>query len=393
MTGELEEQRNLLDYLYVLVKWRRLIVVSFVAVSLITAGISLVLPKAWTARTIIMPPEEAFDQFELSALQSSGLPANLTGLVGGATPADRLKRMLETDRVMGAIVDQFDLIGEYDAPHRELAIQTFDDHIVIELEREGALIIEVTASRPGLAADLANALIGELDSFNRQLKSQQARKLREFLAVRLELGRREFERSSLTLLSFKQARGIAELGAQTEAIVEVAQSIVEELVLLEVKLGVISHQVKAEHETRQLLELEIEELHKQLRVLIEAEQGQKSRPSLGPPLEDVPELGFELAMLTLDLRIKEEIARFLGAKLEEARYKEALNTPTLQVLDVATPPVTRSGPRRTLMVLLAAGVSLILGTVLAFVFESWSRLGAQNQDKIEAIKQLFHTRS
>ena len=46
----MDEERNLLDYVYVLAKWRRLVVVSVLAVSAITAGISLVLPEAWTAR-------------------------------------------------------------------------------------------------------------------------------------------------------------------------------------------------------------------------------------------------------------------------------------------------------------------------------------------------------
>ena len=39
----------------------------------------------------------------------------------------------------------------------------------------------------------------------------------------------------------------------------------------------------------------------------------------------------------------------LGAKLEESKYREALDTPTLQVLDLATPPKSRSAPRRAML--------------------------------------------
>ena len=392
----MEEERNLLDYVYVLVKWRRLIIVSVVAISLITAGISLVLPKAWTARTIIMPPEEDLDQFGLSALLSSAVPANLAGLVGGSTSAERLKIILETNRVLGVMVDRFGLIDEYEAPHREQAIELFRDHIDIELEQSGALIVEVTASDSVLAANLANDLVGELDSYNRQLKSRQARELREFLEERLELRRVGLEESGRALQQFQETYGLVDLETQTAAIVEVAKNIVLELALLEVKLGVISQQVSPEHEVRRQLELEAGELRKQLQILVRDWSDPPDRadlPPLGPPLQSLPELGFEHAILALDIEVKEEIIHFLGAKLEEAKYREALSTPTLQVLDLATPPRVRSAPRRTLMVLVAAFVSLVLSIVLAFVFESVAQLGAQNQTKIEAIKQLLRSRS
>ena len=104
-----EEENNLLDYAFVLVKWRRLIVWSVVLVTLATAGVSLLLPKQWTARGVIMPPEEDLDQFNFSALRAAGVPTNLAGLVGAATPADNLKTYLELNRIRGELVDHFDL--------------------------------------------------------------------------------------------------------------------------------------------------------------------------------------------------------------------------------------------------------------------------------------------
>ena len=389
----MEEERNLLDYVYVLLKWRRMIILAVLAVSLVTAGISLILPKAWTARTVIMPPKEEFDQFGLSAMRASGVPTSLAGLVGSSTPADHLKSMLETNWLRGVIVDRFNLVDEYKAPHRERAIEIFGENTQIELEREGALVVEVTASTPELAAELANALIAELDAFNRKLKSQQARMMREFLEARLVLRYGEFEKSGRLLQRFKEEKGLVNMGAQIEAMVDVSKTIVEELALVEVKLGVMGHLVKGEHETRRQLELEAEELRKQLQAMAGDMGTLDTTLFLGPPLNAMPELGFENALLVMDFRLKEEIIRFLGTKLEEAKYKEALNTPTLWILDPATPPRTRSAPRRALMVLLATGLSLVASTVLAFVFDFWGRVGAQNQEKIQSIKQLFRPHS
>ena len=90
----MEYERNLLDYVYVLVKWRRLIVVSVLAVSLVTAGITLILPNSWTARTSLLPPEEDGNQFGLSSLLTSALPAGLGGAIGAGTPNELLSSIL-----------------------------------------------------------------------------------------------------------------------------------------------------------------------------------------------------------------------------------------------------------------------------------------------------------
>ena len=389
----MDEERNLLDYVYVLLKWRRMIILSFLVVTLVTAGISLILPKAWTARTVIMPPKEEFDQFGLSAMRATGMPTSLAGLVGAATPADHLKSMLETNWLRGIIVDRFNLVDEYDALHRERAIELLGEDIQIELEREGALVVEVTASTAAGAAEQANELIAELDAFNRRLKSQQARTLREFLELQMAMRQGEFEESGRVLQRFNEEKGLVNMSAQIEAMVDISKGIVQELALVEVKLGVMGHLVDAQHETHRQLELEAAELRKQLRAMAGEIGKIDTTLFLGPPLNAMPQLGFETALLAMDFSLKEQILRFLGTKLEEAKYKEALDTPTLWILDPATPPKTRSAPRRTLMVLLAAGLSLIMSTVLAFAFEAWGRIGTQSQDKIQSIKQLFQSPS
>ena len=161
--GNLVSERSLLDYLYVLVKWRRLIAVSFVAVGLLAAGVSLVLPEKWTANTKLLPPAEEGDQLGLSMLLGSAVPAGLSGLVGATTPSDRLLTLLDSRHVLGAVVDSHDLMTLYDAPYRDLAIDMLNDRIDRRVEADGTLVIDVTASTPELAARLANDLAAELE--------------------------------------------------------------------------------------------------------------------------------------------------------------------------------------------------------------------------------------
>jgi uncharacterized protein involved in exopolysaccharide biosynthesis len=94
----------------------------------------------------------------------------------------------------------------------------------------------------------------------------------------------------------------------------------------------------------------------------------------------------EYSELALQLEVKEQILAYLGAKLEEAKYGEARNTPTLQILDHATPPHTRSFPRRGVLTAAGAGSALVLLTLLAFVLEAWQRNSASQRERLEAIR-------
>ena len=69
----MEEDRNLLDYIYVLVKWRRTISTCVLVVALAAAGVSLMLPEKWTANALLLPYEEDVGRFEMSMLMSAAL--------------------------------------------------------------------------------------------------------------------------------------------------------------------------------------------------------------------------------------------------------------------------------------------------------------------------------
>ena len=101
----MEEDRNLLDYIYVLVKWRRMIVTCVLLVALATAGISLLLSEKWAANTVLLPHEEELGRFEMSMLMNAAVPGNIGGLLGQSTPGERLVTILKSRRVLGAMVD------------------------------------------------------------------------------------------------------------------------------------------------------------------------------------------------------------------------------------------------------------------------------------------------
>ena len=399
----LRDDKNLLDYLFVLARWRRFIVASTLAATIAAVVASLLLPQTWTAQTKLLPPEEEGGaRIGLSLFMGNAMPAGLRGLVGGATPSERLITFLESNRVAGGIVDEFELVSLYGVAHRDRAIEILRDQIDFELEDDGSLTVRVTADDPQLAADLTNGVARQLDSVNRRYKRQQARDLREFLERRIELTEEELMLSAKSLQSFQEQHGLVDLEAQTSAAVDVLKGIVIEQAELEVELSLLERQLHPQHEDRKLQELKVNALREQMQKLQGELAVAGSYPgqsgygepleSLGPPLRELPRLMLEHSELTLAVELRAEIIRFLGTKFEEAKYREALNTPTLQILDPATPPRTRSGPRRTLIVVGAFAVSALLSGVLAFIFEACNRLDGTNQDKVASIRRELRGR-
>ena len=180
--------------------------------------------------------------------------------------------------------------------------------------------------------------------------------------------------------------------------VELTQHIVQELAMLEVKLGIAQRRLKPDHEERLLLEMEADELRGQLQravgdmgeqVVFERGQRDDAFAALGPPLRQWPSLGLEYAQLSLEMKVAEQVLAFLAAQLEDAKYRQAQDAPTLQILDPASVPEFRSAPSRTLIVLISAGLSLAIGVVLAFFFESLQGLSNENRDKLLAIRQAW----
>lgn len=392
----MQRDKTLLDYFYVLVKWRKLIIWPVIAVALLSSGVALVLPERWEAETVLLPSEEDPGRFEMSMLLSPNLPGGLGGLLGQATPGERLLTILQSRRVLGAIVDRFGLVEDYDVANRDVAIETLESLLESELSRDGALTISVEGSSPTLAADMANALAAELDAVIRNNKRQQADGLRLFLSERMETVQGEIEVKARSIRDFQEGKGVVDVQAQTTAMVELTQHIVKELALLEVKLGIAQRSLKDDHEERILLEMEADELRSQLQRVVgkelDGDMGQPERDTfnaLGPPLRQWPSLGIEYAQLTLELKIAEQVLAFLSAQLEDAKYRQAQDAPTLQVLDPATVPEFRSAPSRVLIVLIATVISLVFGTVLAFFFETVQHISSENRDKIEAIRQAW----
>jgi uncharacterized protein involved in exopolysaccharide biosynthesis len=325
------------DVLGLIRRHLRFVVGNVVVLALLALGVSLILPKWYSARAVLLPPTEEESTFSLSQL----IPRGLGGIKmpGAATLSDVFVSVLKSRSVGDRLVERFKLVSRYRLPDREKALKELESHTKLSLGDEGTISIAVEDRDPRMAADMANAYVEELDNFNRLTRTSSARRTRQFIEERLGVVQQDLAAAENNLSGYQQKKNLALLSPEARGQTEVAANIMAQKLALEVKLNVLRQSlVESAEEVRRVKE-ELSAVERQVSTL--------------------PQAGVATMRLWRDLKVQEQLFELLAAQLEEARIRETRDTPTVQVLDAAVPPLHKSRPKRALVVL----AGMLLGGV------------------------------
>ena len=384
----MESQKNFIDHLQVLVRWRRMIAVSVLSVTIVTVIVSLMMTERFKAKATLFPPEEEETDFGLSSVLSKS-PINLGKFGLEGLSAQDFVPIAKSRSVAEAVIDSFGLDKLWNSQNREEALKTFGDRLELKLSREEFLDVEFEAESPQLAADVTNAIVVGLDRAYRRSKSDRAGRLREHLEREVKRAREELDMVGDSYNAFQKEHLAVNLEEQTKASIAGASKLIEQMAELKVKIGAGRQFMTPTNENLVRMEVELRETEKILDHMIsnssaeETDGGKFSKIYI--PFEQVPDLGMDLLRLTRDLKIQEAVYVFLTQKYEEAKYEEAKSTPTVQVLDPAVAPLFRSRPRRTLMVVVAVAASTLISVFLAFLFESIGEMRPEDREKLSGL--------
>ena len=388
----MEREKNILDHLAVIVRWHRMVFTSVFTVCLITAGISLVLPKAYRAQAVVYPPREGQEMFGLSTLLGN-LPMGLLGMGEGTVSATDFVPVLKSERVAGAIIRRFNLKERYEPETREELYDMVAKRLGVELTREQFLRVSYEAETPELAAEITNAFVEELDRALQERRKEQSESLRAYLEKRLAVAKQDMLEAEQAYNRFQQEHMAIDLEAQAKAQIESASNLFTIFGEMVMKRDIAAKLMVPDHAKLKQLDLEIEGAQEALdRILMGQPRPEGSDmvldgelPEVFIPFREVPKLGLEALSLLRDVEIQNAIYKFLFQEYEQARFEEGKRTPLVTVLDKAVPPDTRSRPRRTVMVAIAGGLTLAISVLLAFLFEALGGLEGENREKLDAI--------
>ncbi|MFA6235571.1 MAG: hypothetical protein WC824_15485, partial [Bacteroidota bacterium] len=81
------------------------------------------------------------------------------------------------------------------------------------------------------------------------------------------------------------------------------------------------------------------------------------------PFQKVPEVAREMAGHLRDVKTLEQVIMYLSQQYYQDRVQEARDTPTVQVLDAATPAILRTSPKRAAWMLMTLLFSILVSVL------------------------------
>ena len=349
-------------------KYRTLIIRNVLITACFTAIIALIMPRTFRSSSVLMPPKSQSDQ---------GIMTSFEGMAFGdflSSNSDEIENtifaILKSRTMMESIVNNMDLINLYGSENMEDAVETLKGNLKYDLLEEGTIRISAFVSTSwlsnnedadtarGLATEIVIYIVNELDNVNKSLQTDEARYHRLFMETRYNETVKQLKRAENKLLLFQHEHNALNLAEQTKATIKVAAEIKSQILIDEVKLGVLLNSFKSDHPEVQNIDLEITGLKNQLKNLdYSSTENDHREDNLFPLFSDIPDLEVELMGLQREVEIQSMLYAFLTQKYEESKIQEARDTPTIQILDAANKPEKRYQPKRKLMVV---GYSIIM---------------------------------
>jgi len=384
----MSDEINLLDYLVVLLKRKRLIMGITFGAAIITAIISLIMPPIYRAETKILPPQQGSSM----ATQFLSQLGSAAGLVGGAvgikTPNDLYIGLLKSRLVLDGVIDRFKLMELYKTKSRENARRGLADTLKARDDKKSGIItIGVEDKDPKRAADMANAFVEELKNMNKGLAVTEAGQRRLFFEEQLKDTKEALIKAEDSMEGFQERTGAIKIDEQAKAVIEGIANLRAQIAAKEVGLKVMRTYATPQNPDIQRAEEELRGMREQLGRLETRSGGHNPDPLM--PTGRIPALGTEYIRKLREFKYQEALYEILLKQYEAARLDEARDAAIIQVIEKAIPPEKRVKPKRKQMVMIATFSGLFFSVFAAFFMEYIEKLKSNPEDKVrlEAIKK------
>ena len=364
-----DDELHLLDFLTLLSKRRKFIALFTLGTAVLTTIIVLILPSKYTAATLILPPGQnsSMSSALLGQLGGSGALASLAGgSLGIKNPGDMYVSLFRSRTVEDALIQRFGLMSRYQKKTMEDARTAFEDRSTVVLGvKDGLIRITVTDRDPKLAAEMANAFVESFHKQSDNLAITEASQRRAFFQKQLLEANQNLVAAEEALKLAQQTTGVLQIDSQARSLIQSAATLNGQIAAKEVQLQGMRSFATEDNPQMVMAEQQLGALKAQLAKLTGTSENSSS--DIIMPKGNIPQAGMEYLNKLRDVRYYETVEELIAKQFELAKLDEARQGQDVQVVDPAVPPEKRSFPKRTLTILVAT----ILGLLIAC---GWSLL-------------------
>ena len=379
---QMDDEINLMDLLLVIAKHNRLILKFTGSVALLAVVISLLMDNVYTAKVMIMPPQQTQSSAASIMLSQVGALGSLTGI--DKNPSGLYIAMLKSRSVADYVIDRFKLMSVYKKKTYVATRKKLEDSVTMTAGKEGMISIEFDDTDPKRAAAIANGYILGLDTLVRRIAVTEAGRRRLFFENELKKSRDNLDAADLAMKSLQEKTGVISIEAESTSILTAEANLRAQVAAKEIELSAMRGFATAQNPDVRRAEQMLVSLRAQLAKL----EGQRRGTKIEMPAKNkIPSMAIDYMRRMRDLKYYEGLLTFVSQQLASARLDEAKDAPVIQVVDKALVPEKKSKPKRSLIVILATLMAFFIGVLFAF-FKEASERASQDPASAERMNLL-----
>ena len=370
---EAQEQKNFPELLIILAKRKRFILFFVAGVFGLSVAISLLLPVYYTSTVKIMPPQQSpstastmLDQLGgLSTLLGNGVSKDLL-----KNPSDLYVDLLRSRTIADVLIDRFNLMSVYKKALRVDCRHRLDELTEVRTFKDGVISVSVDDQGQQRAAEIANAYIEELDKLTRTLAVTDASKRRVFFEREAKTANEELAAAEQALKQTEEKTGIIQLDSQSKVELQAYEDLRAQATALEVQIQAMGSFATPNNPDLVRSQQELAALRTQI---ARFEKGQGGSPVGDIALEKVPEKALEYVQKLREVKYRESLLQLMLKQYEIARIDEAKDASLIEFLDRAIPAERKSWPVRSVIVIIATVLAIIVAGLWAYAAEAAER--------------------
>lgn len=378
-----ERKVDILDYLVLLVKWRRFLIILFILV--LGGAYALVyygMDEQFDATAVIIPSESG-SGMGLSSIMKD-LPNIPFGL--GSSSAEEEMDLYETyiysRTTMEEMLEEFQLMQIWEMKSKEKSIKRLRRSIEAGSEDDVSFYITVRSLSPQRAADMANYLVKVINERIIEKNVQKSRDNRIFMEERKLEIENKLSAAEDSLRIYMNKTGVFEAEEQVKATIDAYTKLEAELAKQEVELAVYE-QIFGENSTQaNNLRVSVTKMKEKITSLKYGGGG-----DMLLSVNTMPQKALEYYRYFRDVEILTAMLEFVIPLYEQARFEEQKHVPVLQVVDSAVPPEKKSYPPRTAFSILIA--LFVIGIVTTILVVRELLRNSQNE-KLQYIRRNWY---
>jgi len=344
------------DYIYVLYKWKKFLIINLIIVAILSTTYALLLPLDYKATaTVMIPPDNQSGFGGLSSLLGgksslASMGSRMFGLTNASE--DVLLGLINSRSALVKIINEFNLVDYYEISDNNMdkVLKAFRNDISADPNEFGMIDFAVVNKDPEVSAAIANYMVRLVDSLNIKFNIERAKNNREFIEQRYFQNVRDLKSAEDSLYKFQRKYGIVAVPEQLEVTVKAAAEIEAQLFKKEVEAYFIEQTYGINSIQYAGVKAEIDLLKRKVQDLKNSKDLSSSSNILYP-FKEMPDIAIAYLRTFREVTIQESILEIVLPMYEQAKVEEQKSIPTIVLIDEAVPPQLKYSPKRAVIIL------------------------------------------